>query len=80
MKIGERTWNLERLFNLKAGLTKADDSLPKRLTQEKHQAGPSAGVTVQLDKMLPIYYKERGWDENGVPTTEKLKELGLANL
>lgn len=80
VKIGERTWNLERLFNLKAGLTKADDSLPKRLLREAHKEGPSAGVTVQLDQMLPIYYKERGWDEEGVPTAEKLAELGLASL
>ena len=80
VKIGERTWNLERMWNLKAGLTKADDTLPKRLLEEPHSAGPSAGVTVQLDMMLPIYYKERGWDENGVPSTEKLAELGLASL
>ena len=80
VKIGERTWNLERLFNLKAGLTKADDSLPKRLLKEAHKAGPSAGVTVNLDAMLPIYYKERGWDDEGVPTPEKLAELGLASI
>ena len=55
------TLDLERLFNLRAGLTKADDTLPKRLLKEAHTAGPSAGVVVQLDKMLPIYYKERGW-------------------
>ncbi len=80
VKIGERTWNLERLWNLKAGLTKADDSLPKRLLKEAHKSGPSAGVTVNLDAMLPIYYRERGWTEEGVPTKEKLKELGLATL
>ncbi len=80
LKIGERTWNLERLWNLKAGLTKADDTLPKRLLKEKHTDGPSAGVVVQLDKMLPIYYRERGWDNEGVPSQEKLEELGLASL
>lgn len=80
VKIGERTWNLEKLFNLKAGLTKADDSLPKRLLTEGHKEGPSAGVTVNLDAMLPIYYKERGWDEEGVPSQEKLVELGLASI
>jgi len=78
--IGERTWNLERLFNLKAGLTKADDTLPKRLLKEAHKSGPSAGVTVDLDAMLPVYYRERGWDEEGVPTPEKLAELGLASV
>ena len=80
VSIGEKTWNLERLFNLKAGMTKADDTLPKRLLKEGHKAGPSAGVTVDLDAMLPVYYAERGWDEEGVPTPEKLAELGLASV
>ena len=80
VKVGERTWNLERLFNLKAGLTKADDTLPKRLLKEPFKSGPSAGVTVDLDAMLPIYYETRGWDEEGVPTAEKLTELGLASV
>jgi aldehyde:ferredoxin oxidoreductase len=80
VRIGERTWNLERLWNLRAGLTKADDSLPKRLLKEPHTAGPSAGVTVNLDAMLPVYYQERGWDPEGVPSREKLLELGLATL
>ncbi|MEE3369573.1 MAG: aldehyde ferredoxin oxidoreductase family protein [Planctomycetota bacterium] len=78
--IGEKTWNLERLWNLKAGLTKADDTLPKRLLEEPHDSGPSEGVTVDLDTMLPIYYRERGWNEEGVPLPEKLAELGLASL
>ena len=80
VKIGEKTWNIERLWNLKAGLTKADDNLPKRLLEEPHTDGPSKGVTVDLDAMLPIYYQERGWDGEGVPTEEKLAELGLASL
>ena len=80
VKIGERTWNIERLFNLRAGLTKADDSLPKRLLEEPHKEGPSAGVTVNLDAMLPIYYEQRGWDEEGVPSADKLAELGLASI
>jgi aldehyde:ferredoxin oxidoreductase len=80
VKIGERTWNLERLWNLRAGLTKADDSLPKRLLNDGHKSGPSAGVTVNLAAMLPVYYKERGWGSDGVPTNEKLMELGLASL
>ncbi len=80
MRIGERTWNLERLWNLKAGLTKADDSLPQRLLKEAHRSGPSAGVTVHLDVMLPDYYRQRGWNDDGVPTSAKLAELGLASL
>lgn len=80
VKIGERTWNLEKLFNLRAGLTAKDDSLPKRLLSEPHTSGPSAGVTVHLDQMLPIYYKERGWTESGRPTRRKLAELGLSSM
>ena len=80
VKIGERTWNLERLWNLRAGLTKADDSIPERLRKQAHTQGPSQGVTVNLDAMLPAYYQERGWDEEGVPTRDKLAELGLEML
>jgi aldehyde:ferredoxin oxidoreductase len=77
LTIGERTWNLERWFNLQAGLTKDDDSLPTRLLSEPFQSGPSAGVTVQLEQMLQPYYEARGWTKDGVPTKEKLAELGL---
>jgi len=80
VKIGERTWNLERLWNQRAGLTKADDALPDRLLKQAHKSGPSAGVTVNLQAMLPVYYRERGWDEDGVPTPEKLAQLGLDAL
>jgi aldehyde:ferredoxin oxidoreductase len=77
MKIGERIWNLERLFNLKAGLTGKDDTLPERLLKEPISSGPAKGKVVELDKMLPEYYQLRGWDNGGIPTKEKLKELGL---
>jgi aldehyde:ferredoxin oxidoreductase len=80
LKAGERTWNLERLWNLRAGLTKADDTLPERLLKHAHKSGPSAGVVVDLDAMLPDYYRERGWDEEGRPSDNKLAELGLATL
>ncbi len=79
VRIGERTWNLERLFNLRAGLTREDDNLPQRLLKDAHKSGPSAGVVVDLDAMLPVYYRERGWTEEGVPTRDKLAELGLAS-
>jgi len=80
VKIGERTWNLERLWNQRAGLTAKDDSLPKRLLNDGHKTGPSKGVTVNLDEMLPVYYRTRGWSDEGKPTREKLAELGLAAL
>jgi aldehyde:ferredoxin oxidoreductase len=79
-KAGERTWNLERLWNLRAGLTAADDTLPERLLKVPHKSGPAKGVTVHLDEMLPVYYRARGWDEQGVPSREKLAELGLASV
>lgn len=80
MKIGERIWNLEKLFNLKAGFTRKDDTLPPRITKEPIKTGPSKGEIEKLDKMLDDYYKVRGWDEKSVPTKEKLEELGLSQL
>ncbi len=76
-RVGERVWNLERLFNVKAGFSRKDDTLPPRFLQEPLKEGNSRGRVVELDKMLPEYYKIRGWDEEGRPTAEKLKELGL---
>jgi aldehyde:ferredoxin oxidoreductase len=77
MKAGERIWNLEKVFNLKAGITGKEDRLPDRLTKEPMPSGPAKGKVVELGKMLPEYYELRGWDKEGVPTKEKLKELGL---
>ena len=74
---GERIWNLERLFNLKAGLTKEDDTLPSRFIEEPIKSGPSKGEINELGKMLPEYYKVRGWDSEGRPTDDKLTELSL---
>jgi len=77
MKTGERIFNLERLFNLKSGLTARDDSLPKRMLEEPMPEGPAKGMVVHLDEMLPEYYKIRGWSLEGVPTNRKLQALGL---
>jgi len=77
MKIGARIWNLERLFNLKAGLSAADDKLPERITKEPIMSGPSKGLVNRLGEMLPEYYKLRGWDASGVPTKNTLAGLGL---
>jgi aldehyde:ferredoxin oxidoreductase len=78
LKVGERIWNLERLFNNAAGLTRADDSLPPRITSEPLTEGPSKGHVVDLEPMLNEYYQLRGWDTQGRPTSDKLRELGLA--
>jgi aldehyde:ferredoxin oxidoreductase len=76
-QVGERIWNMERQFNLAAGLTKADDNLPPRLLKEPAKTGPAKGLVNGLDQMLPEYYELRGWDAEGVPTGGTLKRLGL---
>ena len=76
--VGERIWNLERQFNLRAGLTKQDDSLPKRLLEVPAGSGTAKGKVNELGKMLPEYYELRGWTEEGIPTEETLERLGLA--
>ncbi len=75
--IGERIWNMEKDFNLRAGFTRKDDMLPKRLMTEAAKTGPAKGVVSGLDKMLPIYYQVRGWDEEGRIKPETRKRLGL---
>ncbi len=75
--VGERIWNMERQFNLAAGLSKKDDDLPPRLKNEPAKTGPAKGLVNGLDKMLPEYYQIRGWTPEGVPTKETLARLGL---
>ena len=78
--IGERIWNMEKEFNLGAGLTKKDDDLPPRLKTEPAKTGPAKGKVSGLDKMLPEYYEVRGWTKEGVPTGDTRKRLGTAAL
>ena len=75
--MGERIWNLERQFNLEAGLTAADDTLPRRVLKEAAKAGAGKGRVAELSQMLPEYYRLRGWDAKGRPTGRTLKRLGL---
>ncbi|MCJ7521972.1 MAG: aldehyde ferredoxin oxidoreductase family protein [Dehalococcoidia bacterium] len=79
MRVGERAYNLARVFNVREGVTRADDTLPPRLLEEPLTEGPAAGkVNENLPAMLDKYYELRGWDKaTGKPTPEKLKELGL---
>jgi aldehyde:ferredoxin oxidoreductase len=79
IKAGERIWNLERLFNLQAGFTSKDDQLPERFTTSPIRSGPSKGQISHVPEMLSEYYKLRGWDEDGVPTQERLRELQLGS-
>jgi aldehyde:ferredoxin oxidoreductase len=75
--VGERIWNLERDFNLAAGLTGKDDTLPKRLLKDAANTGPAKGMVNELDKMLPEYYELRGWNPEGIPTGATRERLGL---
>lgn len=77
LESGERTWTLERQYNLAAGLTKADDTLPKRMLEVPCPSGTAKGKVNELDKMLPEYYEVRGWTPEGIPTNETLARLGL---
>ncbi len=77
LKTGERIWNMEKQFNLKAGFTAADDTLAPRFLTKPPETGPTKGMVNKLNVMLPEYYELRGWDTNGVPTQAKLDELGL---
>jgi len=77
LEAGDRIWNIERQFNLSAGIDASQDTLPKRLLAEPISNGPSKGEVHRLSELLPEYYIERGWDEKGIPTAEKLKALGL---
>lgn len=79
-QVGERINNLARVFNIKAGFTRADDDLPERLKTEPIPDGPSKGQLISqadLDYMLDEYYEARGWTREGVPTRAKLEELRL---
>ena len=77
VETGERIWNLEKLFNLKAGLGKKDDTLPKRILEEPADVGTGKGLVCRLDEMLPEYYTINGWDAEGVPTKDTLARLGI---
>ncbi len=78
LEAGDRIWNLERMFNLQAGIKPEEDTLPKRLLEEEIAEGPSKGWVHKLDELLPAYYELRGWTKEGVPSEEKLQALGLA--
>ncbi len=78
LMIGERIFNLQRLFNLKAGIRLEDEKLPDRFYKEPLPDGPNAGAVLDLEETMKDYCSLRGWDENRVPYYGKLKGLGLA--
>lgn len=73
---GERIWNLEKRFNMEAGVEK--DTLPPRLLREALPSGPAKGKVSELQTMLADYYEARNWTADGIPTDEKLAELKLS--
>ena len=75
--IGERIYNLERVFNIGAGFSNAEDKLPVRFETTPFKEGLSKDKVVPIKEMLSGYYRVRGWDENGIPTKKKLEELEL---
>ena len=80
-RAGERIVNLERLFNVREGVRRAQDTLPWRVLHEPIPDGPSAGMhcpPAELAAMLDEYYALRGWDSDGVPTPARLAALGLS--
>jgi aldehyde:ferredoxin oxidoreductase len=78
MLAAERNWNLERLFNLKAGIKPEDDKLPDRFVKVALEKGPNKGEKIPIDYLLKDYYNVRGWDSSGYPKEENLKRLGLS--
>lgn len=77
-RVGERIINIERAFNVREGIRRKDDTLPRRFMEEPLTEGASKGTVFELEPMIDEYYGERGWDlETGIPTAETLKRLGL---
>lgn len=76
IKIGERIFNLKRMFNVKCGITSNDDVIPYKLRMPVAE-GPAKERVLTIDSMLKEYYKFRGWDKNGIPKKDKLKELNI---
>jgi aldehyde:ferredoxin oxidoreductase len=83
-RFGQRVETLTRLFNLREGITRADDILPPKFWQ-KETLGPSKNMRAfinkeDFEKSLDEYYTLRGWSDDGVPTEETIRKLGLTQL
>ena len=79
LRIGERAYNLARIFSVRMGVTRAEDDLPRRFKQEPLQFKDRMEAIPQgeLDKAVSAYYIARGWDENGRPTQKRLQSLRM---
>ncbi|MBC7264326.1 MAG: aldehyde ferredoxin oxidoreductase family protein [Chloroflexi bacterium] len=85
MKISERVWNLTRAYWIREveGFGREWDYPPPRIWLDEVSSGPTKGAFISrenIEKLLDMYYEQRGWDRNGIPTEEKLDELGLSDL
>ena len=76
-KCGERIFNAKRMFNVKCGISRKDDTLPNRILNEPRGSGGAAENLPPLDYMLNDYYNYRGWNSEGIPNDVKLKELDI---
>jgi aldehyde:ferredoxin oxidoreductase len=80
-QIGERIYNLQRCYDAWHGITRADDVLPRRFSEEPSPSGNAKGQVIDVEPMLDEYYVLRGWDlTTGWPTPEKLRQLGLEDV
>jgi aldehyde:ferredoxin oxidoreductase len=77
LQTGERIFNLKRLINNRLGVTRQDDTLPKRLLTQPRPSGGAEGNLPDLETMLAEYYQARGWQSDGRPSPERLEILGL---
>lgn len=85
MKLSERVWNLTRMYWVREieGFGREWDYPPPRFYKEPATYGATEGQKTEweaVEKLLDMYYEQRGWDSNGIPTKEKLAELGLADI
>ena len=76
----ERIFQLQRLANVKFGVTAEDDTLPPRLLEDTGEGGHAGEVPDELDSLLTDYYDHRGWDEDGIPKAETLAEFDVMDL
>jgi aldehyde:ferredoxin oxidoreductase len=78
MTAGERIFNLKRMYNVKCGISRKDDTIPPRILSQPRREGGAKGNLPHLGRMLNEYYEARGWDDDGIPTQQTLERLGLS--
>jgi aldehyde:ferredoxin oxidoreductase len=79
-KIGERLFNLKRMYNVKLGISRKDDTIPPRLMIHEKKSGAAAGSVPNYPRIMQDYYEYRGWSNEGIPTETKLEQLDLSGV